>query len=166
MTDEVNKQVRTISYLLHPPLLDETGLASTLVCYVDGFSKRSKIDVKLETPPDLGRFPSDIEISIFRLVQECLTNVHRHSGSLTASIRIRRNETSVNVEVEDQGKGISSQDLSPMGVGVGIPGMRERLRRLGGTLQIHTSDSGTKFSAMIPVAQADPSVRFPVATDR
>lgn len=166
LTNEVSKQVRTISYLLHPPLLEEAGLASALLCYVDGFSKRSKIDVKLEIAPELGRFPSDMEISIFRVIQECLTNIHRHSGSLTARIRIGRNETSVSIDVEDDGKGVSVQKVSAIGAGVGLPGMRERLRRLGGNLQIHSSESGTTLRAVIPVAQNNPSLPSPVATDR
>jgi signal transduction histidine kinase len=165
LTEEVSKQIRTISYLLHPPLLDEAGLVSALVCYVDGFSKRSKIDVKLQIAPDLGRFPSDIEISIFRLIQECLTNVHRHSGSLTAEIRITRNETSVTVEVEDEGKGVSSQNLSAIGAGVGLLGMRERLRRLGGNLLIDSSESGTKLKAVIPAPQNSSPIDSPIATE-
>lgn len=164
MTEEVSKQIRTISYLLHPPLLDEAGLASALFCYVEGFSKRSKINVKLEITPDLGRFSSDMEISIFRLIQECLTNIHRHSGSLTARIRIGRNESSVSVEVEDEGKGISSQHVSAIGDGVGLPGMRERLRCFGGNLQIHSNESGTKLTAVIPIAQSNP-VRSSVAAE-
>lgn len=166
MTEEVSKQVRTISYLLHPPLLDEAGLAAALRCYVEGFSRRSKIDVKLEIVPDFGRFPSDMEISIFRLIQECLTNIHRHSGSLTARIRARRNETSVSIEVEDDGKGIPSHSLSGTGAGVGLPGMRERLRRLGGSLQIHSSGLGTRVTALIPVAQDDSPVHSSVAPNR
>jgi len=166
LTEEVSKQVRTLSYLLHPPLLDEAGLAPALLCYVEGFSKRSKIDVKLEITPDLGRFPSDMEISVFRLIQECLTNIHRHSGSLTARIRIGRNESSLSVEVEDQGRGISLQNLSAIGAGVGIPGMRERLRRFGGQLQIHSDESGTQLRAVIPVAQNSSSIQEPVPTER
>jgi signal transduction histidine kinase len=165
LTDEVSKQVRTISYLLHPPLLDEAGLAPALLCYVEGFSKRSKIDVKLDITPDLGRFPSDMEISIFRVIQECLTNIHRHSGSLTARIHIRRNETSVSVEVEDAGKGISLQKLSAIGAGVGLPGMRERVRRLGGNLLIHSNESGTKLRAVIPIAHNNSSIDSPVPAD-
>lgn len=157
LTEEVSKQVRTISYLLHPPLLDEAGLAPAVLCYVDGFSKRSKIDVKLEITPDLGRFPSDMEISVFRLIQECLTNIHRHSGSPTARIRIERNETSVSVDVEDAGKGIPLQNLSG---GVGLPGMRERLRHLGGNLQIHSNEAGTKLRAVIPVAPRNSSIQL------
>lgn len=166
LTEEVSKQVRTISYLLHPPLLEEAGLESALLCYVEGFSKRSKINVKLEITPGLDRFPSETEISIFRLIQECLTNIHRHSGSPTARIRIERNETSVRVEVEDDGKGISLQNLSASGAGVGLPGIRERLRRLGGNLKIHSDQSGTKLRAVIPVAQSSFSINSPVATDR
>ena len=107
-----------------------------------------------------------MDISIFRLIQECLTNIHRHSGSPTARIRIEQNETSVKVEVEDDGKGITLQNPSAIGSGVGLPGMRERLRRLGGNLQIHSNESGTQLRAVIPVAQKNSSIHSPVATDR
>ena len=135
MVEEVSKQIRTISYLLHPPLLDEAGLASALRCNVDGFCKRSKISVALEISDFFGRLPQEIEISVFRLVQECLTNVHRHSGSRTAEIRLSRNEACLRVEIEDAGKGISvaqSAGSASTDNGLGLHGLRERLRLLGG----------------------------------
>lgn len=106
MVDEINKQVRTISHLLHPPLLDETGLPSALRWYVEGFSERSKVDVKLDMPSKFERLPQEMELSVFRMVQECLTNIHRHAGSPTAEIRIVHDDIHLTVEVEDTGKGI------------------------------------------------------------
>jgi signal transduction histidine kinase len=165
MVDEVSKQIRTISYLLHPPLLDEAGVASALRCYVEGFAKRSKIAVTLEISPEFGRLPSEIEISVFRMVQECLTNIHRHSGSATAGIRLIRNEACLTVEVEDAGRGISADrpDASTQ-AGVGFLGMRERLRPLGGTLDIRSDAGGVRVLAVVPVPRAEtPEVRVPPA---
>ena len=103
MVDEISRQIRTISHFLHPPLLDEAGLASALRWYVDGFSGRSRIDVKLDMPSELERLPDEVELSIFRIVQECLTNVHRHSGSSSAEIRITHEDHRLCVEIEDDG---------------------------------------------------------------
>src|SRR5882724_3780730 len=140
MVEEAGKQIRTISHLLHPPLLDEVGLASALHWYVEGFSERSKIDAKVNIPQNLAGLSKEMELSIFRVVQECLTNIHRHSGSPTAGIRIVQDEACLTVEVEDAGKGIPSEKQSACGTlchtGVGLRGMRERLRQLGGTLQV------------------------------
>jgi signal transduction histidine kinase len=160
LLDELNKEIRTISYLLHPPLLDESGLASALACYVEGFSKRSGIAVTLQTSPNLGRVSQEMELSMFRLVQECLTNIHRHSGSPTADIRLERNQTFIRVEVSDVGKGFPLASLEPGAAfpahpGVGLLGMRERLRRLGGTLSISTNHPGTRVTAVIPASPAD-----------
>ena len=160
MVEEVSKQIRTISYLLHPPLLDEAGLEPALRCFVDGFSKRSNIAVGLEISPNLGRLPREAEISIFRVVQECLTNVHRHSGSPTAAVRVTRQKTYVRVEIEDAGRGMSGA-ASKLGTstqhGVGVLGMRERLRNLGGTLEIHSSSEGTRLTAVLPAPAGDSS---------
>lgn len=150
MVEEISKQVRTISYLLHPPLLDEVGIASALRCFVDGFAKRSEIDVKLDIAPNIGRFSPKIEICVFRMVQECLTNVHRHSGSPDAAIRIARNGSALTVQVEDSGKGLNFGNGSSQ-LGVGLPGMQERLRTLGGSLEIHSKEAGTKLEAVIPL---------------
>ena len=154
---EMNKEVRTISHLLHPPLLDEAGLSSALGWYADGFAQRSKIDVNLDCPDDFGRMPREMETAVFRLVQECLTNIHRHSGSQTAKIRLYRSNHEVVIEVEDKGKGIPTEKLDRMtsagGAGVGITGMKERVRQLGGTLEISSDRTGTKIVARLPVSE-------------
>jgi signal transduction histidine kinase len=160
LVNDMSSDIRTISYLLHPPLLDEAGLSSALTWYIKGFSERSKIDVNLQMPEDFGRLPRDLETAIFRVVQECLTNIHRHSGSSVARILIAHSDGRVRVEVEDKGKGIplpkrSELISSPRGTpGVGIRGMRERLRQLGGTLEIHSSGEGkgTLIRAYLPTA--------------
>jgi two-component system NarL family sensor kinase len=152
---ELNRQIRTISHLLHPPLLDESGLESALQWYTQEFAERSKIKVNLEIPADFGRLSNDPEIAIFRIVQECLTNIHRHSGSATATIRIMREASNLVVQVEDAGKGIpEDKQLELMGAGrsgVGFRGMRERLRQLGGTLRISSNENGTTVIATLPV---------------
>jgi PAS domain S-box-containing protein len=154
LIDELLKEVRTISHLLHPPLLDELGLGSALRTYVQGFSERSNIKVDLEIPTEFGRLSEESETAIFRLVQECLTNIHRHSGSRVAAIRVSRSDGRVHVEVRDAGKGISKQkraELEATGSGgVGIRGMRERLRQLGGVLEISSGAKGTTVSAYLP----------------
>src|ERR1700674_4736076 len=105
LVEQISREIRTISHLLHPPLLDLAGLASALRWYVDGFSERSHIKVDLEIPPDLGRLPSDMEIAIFRIVQECLTNIHRHAGSATDAIRGKQEGKRASVQREEHGKG-------------------------------------------------------------
>src|SRR5205807_2258748 len=131
LVQEMTKEVRTISHLLHPPLLDEAGLASALRWYIDGFSQRSKIMVELTIPDKFGRLSRELETAIFRVVQECLTNIHRHSNSLTAHVRLRHQNSQIHVEVEDKGKGMPAETLQRMmsagAPGVGIRGMRERL---------------------------------------
>jgi signal transduction histidine kinase len=158
MVEEASKQIRTISHLLHPPLLDEAGLASALHCYVEGFSERSKIDARLDIPKVFAGLSKEMEISIFRVVQECLTNIHRHAGSSTAGIRITQDEACLRVEIEDAGKGIPPEKEaaieSSAHAGVGLRGMRERLRRLGGTLHIRSSGGGTRVIAILPVPHA------------
>ncbi len=158
LIQEMSKEVRTISHLLHPPLLDEAGLASALRWYVDGFAQRSKIRVDLDCPTDFGRLPREVETAVFRLVQECLTNIHRHSGSATAKIRLHHSETEVVVQVEDKGKGIPTEKLDQMasaGIpGVGITGMRERVRQLGGALEVGSNGAGTKIVARLPISAA------------
>ena len=150
----LSKEIRTLSYLLHPPLLDEVGLASALRWYVEGFSKRSGIEVELELPEDSGRLSKALELVIFRVVQESLTNVHRHSGSTWAKIRLNRTERAVDIEVVDGGKGISEErkgTLSTAQIGVGVRGMEERVRQFGGTLQIDSGPTGTRISGTIPL---------------
>ena len=155
MAEEISRQIRTISHLLHPPLLDEAGLASALRWYVDGFSGRSGINVTLDMPSELERLPDEVELSIFRIVQECLTNVHRHSGSSSAVIRITHEDHNLRVEVEDEGTDVSRENQrasdATSQTGVGIRGMRERLRSLNGTLEIGSNNHGTRVAATIPL---------------
>jgi PAS domain S-box-containing protein len=145
---EMSDDLRTVSHLLHPPLLDEMGLQSALRWFVEEFSKRSKIPVELEIDQHLGRLTRDCETVIFRIVQEALTNVHRHSGSARASICITRSEGEIALEVRDWGKGLQAvADGVPEQSGVGIRGMRERVRQLGGDFQIHRNPDGTSVIA-------------------
>jgi len=155
LVHEINKEVRTISHLLHPPLLDEAGLASALRWYIEGFAERSKIKVDLEFPDDFGRLSRELETAIFRTVQECLTNIHRHADSPIAKISVARTSSDVRVEVADVGRGISAEkqeEMAALGTpGVGIRGMRERLRQLGGTLDINSNGKGTVVVARLPI---------------
>ena len=155
LVQEVSREIRTISHLLHPPLLDVAGLASALRWYVDGFSERSKIKVELDIPSDFGRLPDDIEIAIFRIVQECLTNIHRHSGSVTATIGLYQKDDRLTVQVRDNGKGIPKErqrELLESGrAGIGFGGMRERLRQLDGALEIQSEGTGTTVIATLKV---------------
>jgi PAS domain S-box-containing protein len=156
LVEQVTREIRTISHLLHPPLLDIAGLASALRWYADGFSERSNIKVDLEIPSDFGRLPDELEIAIFRIIQECLTNIHRHSASPTATIRLHQEGDRLTVKVEDHGKGIPPEKqhelIDSARGGVGLAGMRERLRRLGGSLEIKSDGSGTTVSATLKVA--------------
>jgi PAS domain S-box-containing protein len=151
---EMSKELRTMSHLLHPPLLDEAGLPSAVQWFVHGFAERSKIPVDLDLSPDLGRLSNEFETAIFRIVQEALTNIHRHSGSPTASIRIQRHSHEVKVEIADKGRGFSQERKRTLsagnGTGVGIQGMRERIRQLGGRLQIDSGPQGTTIMATFP----------------
>lgn len=155
LVERVSSEIRTISHLLHPPLLDIAGLASALHWYVDGFSERSRIRVDLEIPSELGRLPDEMEIAIFRIVQECLTNIHRHSESATAAICLTLEADRLVVQVRDAGKGISQEKLELIEAGrsgIGFAGMRERLRQLGGTLEIQSTDTGTVVCAILNLA--------------
>ena len=155
LVQEMSKEVRTISHLLHPPLLDEAGLVSAVRWYVDGFAQRSKIKVELDVPEGFGRLPREMETAVFRVVQECLTNIHRHSESPIAKIRLRHDDGQVQVEVQDKGKGIPAHKLDEMNAGgtpgVGVRGMQERLRQLGGDMEVTSNGSGTLVIARLPV---------------
>jgi PAS domain S-box-containing protein len=156
-TDELVRQltqeIRTTSYLLHPPLLDETGLAPALRWYVDGLRHRSGLEISLDIPEPFERLSEGVELMIFRLVQECLTNIHRHSGSKTATIRVARDDGAITVEVRDQGKGITPEKLAQIQSqgGVGIRGMRERVLQFHGQLTIESNPDGTRIYAAIPI---------------
>jgi PAS domain S-box-containing protein len=161
LVQQLSKDLRTMSHLLHPPLLDEVGLPSAVKLYVEGFAERSKIAVSLELSPDFGRLSSAAETAIFRIVQECLTNIHRHSGSPTARICVTRDEREVRVEVQDEGRGLPAPVNSSSGLkaGVGIQGMRERVRQLGGHCEISSGKNGTLVVASLPLT--NPSVPVP-----
>ncbi len=158
LLDQVISEIRTISHLLHPPLLDEVGLPSALRWYVDGFSERSKITVDVDIAAEIERLGSDLEIAIFRVVQECLTNVHRHSGSSSAFLRLAREDGHVQLEIKDTGKGIPLEKqlaLTSSGqLGVGFRGMRERISQLGGVLEVRSNGNGTVVSATLPLKKA------------
>ena len=154
LVQHLAREIRTTSYLLHPPLLDEAGISSALSWYVQGLVERSSLAIDLKVSEDFGRLPPEMELVIFRLVQECLTNIHRHSASQTALIRVERDENSVQIMVEDQGRGMSPERLAVIqsqGTGVGIRGMRERVRHFHGDLRIESNDSGTKVYAILPL---------------
>ena len=154
LVQHLARELRTTSYLLHPPLLDETGISSALSWYVQGLVERSSLEIDLQVPDNFGRLPSEMELVIFRLVQECLTNIHRHSGSKVALIRIEREENTIHVTVEDRGRGMSPERLAAIqsqGTGVGIRGMRERVRHLRGDLVIESNGAGTKVCATLPL---------------
>lgn len=159
LAKELSAELRNISHLLHPPLLDEAGLSAAIRWYVERFSQRSKISVQLDLPSNLGRLPREIETTIFRIVQESLTNVHRHSGSSTAVIRLRREVDMVSVEICDEGKGLEADNYRTFsGVvtpGVGIQGMRERVRQLGGRFDIRSGDTGTTVEATLPLNEIE-----------
>jgi len=170
LTNEALQEIRTLSYLLHPPMLDEVGLASALRWFASGFSKRSEIEIDLEIPESLGRFPRDLEIAVFRIVQETLTNVHRHSGSSTAKITIWRSPNQLRLKVEDKGKGmtlpaIGKDDRENAILGVGISGIRERVRQLAGQMQIRSGDWGTALEAVFPLEEPDVTERSRGATE-
>lgn len=162
LIDESQREIRTVAYLLHPPLLDEAGLAAALRWLSDGFSKRTEIDIALDLAEDIERLPAETEAALFRVAQEALTNVHRHSGSRTARIVLRRtlapqDGSQVVMAIEDNGCGMPAEFAPPLGdlphdrhLGIGLTGMRERLHQLGGNLRIEWSARGTTVQATIP----------------
>jgi signal transduction histidine kinase len=157
LVDELSRELRTISHLLHPPMLDEAGLEFALRWYVEGYAERSEIKVLFDYPEDLGRLPREVETTIFRLIQESLTNIHRHAESRTAAIRLWREGHNVKVEVKDQGKGMPPElqngSYRPPRTGVGLQGMRERVRQLGGVFEIQSGRDGTTILATVPFQQ-------------
>ncbi len=158
LVDNSLKEVRTLSHLLHPPMLDEVGLVPAIRWYVNGFSQRSSIQVELDLPGDLPRLPTELETAVFRVVQESLTNVHRHSGSATATVRLGTEANQLHLFVIDAGRGITPEQLSSrqdnVTLGVGLLGMRERLRQLRGELEISSGNQGTSIHVIIPLSEA------------
>ncbi len=151
---QVANDVRNLSHLLHPPLLDEVGLASAVRWHVDRFTQHTGIKVDLKLPKELRRLPHEHETTLYRIVQEALTNVHRHSGSPTAMVRVTVNTDQLTLEIKDDGAGMPAgvvQGTAKMGVGV--RGMRERVKQLGGSLEIKSSKSGTTVKAVLPIAE-------------
>ena len=154
LIDKMIQEVRNISHLLHPPMLDEIGLGFALSWYLEGFTKRSGITTSLDTTPtDFPRLPSELETAIFRVVQEALTNIFRHAEASHAHLRLVNRETEIALSVEDNGKGVSDQvvELRPGSVGVGIAGMRQRVKEFGGELRLRHGDPGTILEVTIPM---------------
>lgn len=165
MVDRAIKQVRTISHLLHPPLLDEVGLVSALRWYLEGLSERSGIEIALNVdPPELGRLKPELETAIFRIIQEALTNMFRHSGARNGRVAIAEGDGRIVVTVRDDGKGIEEQviQLKPESVGVGIGGMRQRVAELGGKLRLANAHPGTLVEVVIPSRRHEPLMEVPV----
>jgi two-component system, NarL family, sensor kinase len=155
----IGEEIRTLSYLLHPPLLDESGLGSAVRWYAEGFQKRSGIRLNVNISPDLGRLSTDVEMALFRVVQESLTNVHRYSGSPDAEINVFDTPDAIKLEIIDHGKGIQTGAVRTKvegiaSLGVGIPGMRERIRQFGGQLEVDFGRDGTRVSASVPLKKA------------
>src|SRR5579864_2275960 len=159
LLQRVTQEIRTTSYLLHPPLLDESGIAAALRWYIDGLNQRTPLKIDLSISEDFGRLPRETELAMFRIVQESLSNVLRHSGSDVAKIRIRRLDNRVTLEVEDQGRGIAAErlaDINEAGSGVGVRGMRDRVRHLNGEMKLESTDSGTTVSISLPDRGSEP----------
>jgi signal transduction histidine kinase len=154
LIDRTIQQVRSISHLLHPPLLDEVGLRAAVKWYLEGFTKRSGIETDLEVQPSsFPRIAPELETAVFRIVQEALTNVFRHSGARKGWVRILKQDSQVVVTVRDDGKGISDHvaEFRPDSIGIGIGGMRQRVKEFGGELQLRNSSPGTIVEVVIPI---------------
>jgi len=158
---QTSREIRTLSYLLHPPLLEEAGLTSAVRWYADGFAQRSGIKVTVDVPPQFDRLAMDVETTLFRIVQESLTNISRHSQSPTAKIRIVRNAGEIMLEVQDEGRGIPPEKLEKVndnisGLGVGIAGIWERVRQFEGDLDINSNTHGTTVTVVLPIKEEVP----------
>ncbi len=156
LVDEALQEIRTTSYLLHPPMLDESGFTSAAQWFVAGFAQRSGMKVRMDFAPEPERLPAVVEIALFRVLQESLTNVHRHSGTSAVEVRFLRESQAAILEVRDFGRGMPEEWLSRVGApvedsGVGLAGMRERLNELKGGLEIEAADPGTRLRAIVPL---------------
>ncbi len=157
-------EVRTLSYLLHPPLLDEAGFLAVAGDYVHGFARRSGITASLYCSPDTVRLPQNVELALFRILQECLTNVHRHSGGRLVEVHLFQNPETVILEIKDDGRGMSPEILRRFyehsgSAGVGLSGMHERAAELGGSLELRSGEKGTTVNVTIPLPKSGASVR-------
>jgi len=155
--DQCMTETRTISYLLHPPLIDELGFRAAASWFVEGFSERSGVKVNLELSNETQRLPRSIELPLFRILQASLSNVHRHAHSPSADVRFALSANEAKLEVKDYGKGIEPDVLTRLnhngtGTGIGLAGMRERLRELGGRLEVESDSKGTLIRALIPIS--------------
>src|SRR5262249_20169645 len=155
LAEQCLREVRTLSYLLHPPMLQERGLPSALKVYTEGFANRSGIAVELDIPDGFGRMPHEVELVGFQVVQECLTNVHRHSKSARARGEVRRNDSEVQLEVSAAGDGFPASGAEALrdaeDRGIGIRAMRERVQQLGGSLDIDSGPSGSRVRTTLPL---------------
>jgi signal transduction histidine kinase len=152
LAEDISKEIRTITHLLHPPLLDEAGLSSALRVYIEGMRERMGLTVFLEIDPDLGRLPQDLEMAVFRIVQEALTNIHRHARTSEAFVRIHLELTSLRVEIEDRGQGIANfASLNEQRMGIGLTGMQERVLSLSGQFEVRSGEKGTMVKATFPM---------------
>jgi signal transduction histidine kinase len=168
LVDRAIQQVRTISHLLHPPLLDEVGLLSALRWFLEGLSDRSGIAVRLEVnPPDLRRMRPEVETAIFRIIQEALTNMFRHSGARNGTVRLLEEENTITITVGDDGKGIGEGvvHMRPENVGVGLGGMSQRVTELGGSLRLANANPGTIVKVVIP-AHRNGGMKAPVSVEK
>ncbi len=156
MVNQISAEIRTISHLLHPPLLDEVGLGSALNWYIEGINKRSAMTITLDIAPDFGRLSPELETALFRIAQECLTNVHRHGRCERAAVRLSRSSEFVSLVIADEGAGMDASKVAAIksgrASGVGLRGMRERVRQLQGDLDITSSERGTIIQIRLPVA--------------
>jgi PAS domain S-box-containing protein len=166
LTEDAVREVRTISYLLYPPMLEEMGLKSAIPWYLDGFAKRSGIRTTFEVSPEFGRLAPDVELAFFRVLQESLTNVHRHSGSQIAIVRLLLEGDMVTLEVSDEGKGTEIGNFEEgrqdwMGaLGVGLRGMSERMQQIGGKLELSSSKAGTTVTGAVPIEKASSATKL------
>jgi PAS domain S-box-containing protein len=158
LAEESIREVRTVSYLLYPAMLEERGLKPAIAWYLEGFTKRSGIQTNLHVAQDFGRLPRDAELALFRVLQESLTNVHRHSGSATADVELAYRDGSAILKVSDHGKGMPAEELEQCqqdwtgALGVGLRGMNERMRQLGGDLELRSGPEGTTITASVPAS--------------
>lgn len=171
LIDRAISETRTLSHLLHPPLLDATGFASAATWYVEGFGKRSGMETSLCIPENLGRLSTRVETALFRIMQEALTNVHRHSGSHRVEITLTTDESFAILKIKDFGKGIQKEVLekfrqSGSNVGVGLAGIRERVKELGGSFTIDSNGRGTQLRAVIPISERALNLHSALATSK